>query len=412
MASTVCSLCSASPPDLAACSRCKSAWYCGVQCQREHWTGGHKQACVPAKASQDCCVPSSRFACANCAAEDGVDGVATKPCSKCKAVFYCSKACQVAHWKAKYGHKAACVSPEQRKPSVSAAEEGTFQCSAQCAAKLEDCDMVELLCHHKLHEACMERMSACPQCREPFKKPADLLAGLPSIDAAFQAFHGPEFVNYVCDVTQAVFLGSSEALALFDSLTLRAAQEQSPCSIDLVELWSAVYNFVVFRNPLNTNVIKLMAHCIMCGNRDTALELARKFLGHPSFSVITLINLVTLAKYDDNEADPIESRLPIAMALRMMMEMFNEPRKTYILEFEADFLHREGKIRMQAGDISGAKMLLAKAIEMYEIEIADYDNAGATVAEKKKLLCRLLASQTLLGVRTSKTQARITALNA
>jgi hypothetical protein len=39
--------------------------------------------------------------CGDCASE-------LKACSRCKAVYYCSKECQSAHWKS--GHKAACES--------------------------------------------------------------------------------------------------------------------------------------------------------------------------------------------------------------------------------------------------------------------------------------------------------------
>ena len=46
--------------------------------------------------------------CASCSAESGPGGAALKPCSRCKAVSYCGKECQRAHWKA--GHKAACNS--------------------------------------------------------------------------------------------------------------------------------------------------------------------------------------------------------------------------------------------------------------------------------------------------------------
>ena len=46
--------------------------------------------------------------CASCGAESGLGGSALKPCSRCKAVSYCGKECQRAHWKA--GHKAACIS--------------------------------------------------------------------------------------------------------------------------------------------------------------------------------------------------------------------------------------------------------------------------------------------------------------
>ena len=46
--------------------------------------------------------------CASCGAESGPGAAALKPCSRCKAVSYCGKECQRAHWKA--GHKAACNS--------------------------------------------------------------------------------------------------------------------------------------------------------------------------------------------------------------------------------------------------------------------------------------------------------------
>ena len=31
---------------LKECSRCHSAWYCGKECQTEHWKAGHKSDCV------------------------------------------------------------------------------------------------------------------------------------------------------------------------------------------------------------------------------------------------------------------------------------------------------------------------------------------------------------------------------
>ena len=47
--------------------------------------------------------------CSNCgtAAAEGSSGVTLKPCSRCKAVVYCGKECQMQHWKAG-GHKAGC----------------------------------------------------------------------------------------------------------------------------------------------------------------------------------------------------------------------------------------------------------------------------------------------------------------
>ena len=52
---------------------------------------------------------SSSRTCANCGVAEtaGSSSVALKPCSRCKAVVYCGRACQAQHWKAG-GHRAQC----------------------------------------------------------------------------------------------------------------------------------------------------------------------------------------------------------------------------------------------------------------------------------------------------------------
>ena len=52
--------------------------------------------------------PSSSLTCANCGVAEAVGGGALKPCSRCKAVVYCGKECQLQHWKKAGGHKAEC----------------------------------------------------------------------------------------------------------------------------------------------------------------------------------------------------------------------------------------------------------------------------------------------------------------
>ncbi|KAH9847995.1 MM3350-like domain-containing protein [Lenzites betulinus] len=42
---TACAWCG-SPSDLKACSRCKQRYYCGKECQKAHWTSGHKHECA------------------------------------------------------------------------------------------------------------------------------------------------------------------------------------------------------------------------------------------------------------------------------------------------------------------------------------------------------------------------------
>jgi len=137
------------------CGRCGLVKYCSAPCQKVHWkAGGHKQACLApeqrtreaadaaappraplaaegdkcticfdplsltAAAALPCghvfhpeCVETLRVcpvcrkasACAQC----GVAAPILKDCTRCKAVAYCSKECQTAHWKG--GHKAGCV---------------------------------------------------------------------------------------------------------------------------------------------------------------------------------------------------------------------------------------------------------------------------------------------------------------
>ena len=50
----------------------------------------------------------SSLTCANCGVAETAGKVALKPCSRCKAVVYCGKECQLQHWKKAGGHKAEC----------------------------------------------------------------------------------------------------------------------------------------------------------------------------------------------------------------------------------------------------------------------------------------------------------------
>eukprot|EP00887_Chlorella_sp_A99_P004716 scaffold4.g4716.t1 len=46
----VCTACGAKSLSLKVCSRCRSAFYCSVECQRHAWAAGHKQECKAAQA--------------------------------------------------------------------------------------------------------------------------------------------------------------------------------------------------------------------------------------------------------------------------------------------------------------------------------------------------------------------------
>lgn len=49
--SAACSHCGVTAADLKTCTRCRAVNYCGRECQAAHWKAGHKQQCKPPKAS-------------------------------------------------------------------------------------------------------------------------------------------------------------------------------------------------------------------------------------------------------------------------------------------------------------------------------------------------------------------------
>ena len=53
---------------------------------------------------------SSLRTCAHCGVAEAAGSVALKPCSRCKAEFYCGKDCQTHGWKTG-GHRAVCKIP-------------------------------------------------------------------------------------------------------------------------------------------------------------------------------------------------------------------------------------------------------------------------------------------------------------
>jgi hypothetical protein len=69
--------------------------YCSEECQNADWAR-HKKECAELKQQRKEAKQSRPKAttCASC----GKAG-ATLKCGKCKAVHYCSKECQVYHWK-------------------------------------------------------------------------------------------------------------------------------------------------------------------------------------------------------------------------------------------------------------------------------------------------------------------------
>ena len=115
---------------------------------------------------------SGALGCANC-------DVVGSPyaCSRCKLVYYCSKACQAQHWNAMGGHKRFCVSKEHRKPpqaDESKRKRRDDKSSHDCAICLDNLTAsisCTLPCSHTFHMKCVEMLQAvgvahgCPSCR-------------------------------------------------------------------------------------------------------------------------------------------------------------------------------------------------------------------------------------------------------
>ena len=117
--------------DAQTCSACRLAPYCSPECQREHWPC-HKDQCglltefkgwiaeQAPKAKQSVFADQICFGCGtvrgpalHVAGAHGrwpsqvVNEKTMSRCARCKQTSYCSKECQVKHWKA--GHKEECT---------------------------------------------------------------------------------------------------------------------------------------------------------------------------------------------------------------------------------------------------------------------------------------------------------------
>jgi hypothetical protein len=99
-------------------------------------------------------------------------------CSRCRLVAYCSKACQVAHWK--NGHKQACIAVQDRKPDSSINTWNETQevknktadvICVICLETLKESSTCTLPCTHSFHSRCVSNLRSqaasqvCPLCR-------------------------------------------------------------------------------------------------------------------------------------------------------------------------------------------------------------------------------------------------------
>jgi len=123
---------------------------------------------------------NARF-CDNCHSSELIMG-SLNPCEHCRLVFYCSKACQTAHWRAY--HKRLCVKLKDRRvrqqesaeEPQSDDEDEKVKCSI-CLGTMQQTSTTTcctLPCGHKFHHHCMSELRSqgsgelsqvCPLCR-------------------------------------------------------------------------------------------------------------------------------------------------------------------------------------------------------------------------------------------------------
>ena len=138
----------------------------------------------------------SRRDCANCGQPEGtVPGILQhKPCGKCKITFYCGTECQKKHWKG--GHKKHCKTPEERSVAKAQAEAAASSSSgaaaeerdpdkecAICFDDLSDSPSPTLPCSHRFHASCVDELrkagvqEVCPLCRAKLPATAEKMFG-------------------------------------------------------------------------------------------------------------------------------------------------------------------------------------------------------------------------------------------
>ena len=126
--------------------------------------------------------------CAFCGAREGHQGAALSKCTRCKVTSYCSKPCQLAHWRG--GHKVQCVRPEERTPQAVCTDKPSTddpklgdedECPICLELLLGRASACTLPCSHTFHRSCVEGLRSyginqvCPMCRKELPPGPDQL---------------------------------------------------------------------------------------------------------------------------------------------------------------------------------------------------------------------------------------------
>lgn len=102
---TKCVYCGTKDGKPRKCSKCGTAEYCSKTCQIEHWKKEHKTQCNEFAISHKIALYHDKIkhTCYNCFNRSTKD---YQRCSGCHKVYYCSEKCQKEHWKKE--HKKEC----------------------------------------------------------------------------------------------------------------------------------------------------------------------------------------------------------------------------------------------------------------------------------------------------------------
>jgi uncharacterized C2H2 Zn-finger protein len=135
--------------ELLTCRGCDAVSYCTKECQRVHWKA-HKENCKPrgrrvkkaaapisSNISYECITegpspPPTVRICGLIACSIKLTACNSFRCGSCEAVCYCSKRCQVLHWRLE--HKAICQEKAQKSQSLK--EEDLGVCGGCIACRL------------------------------------------------------------------------------------------------------------------------------------------------------------------------------------------------------------------------------------------------------------------------------------
>ena len=129
--------------------------------------------------------PAQTCACAECGKDLSGAAAGKSKCSRCKQVYYCSRACQKRHW-SRGGHKQECEEPPCCAICLDGGDDPLpIQSGCGCRG---DGGLAHVACkakmHAKMHARSDEHWHRCPMCKQPYTGEMRLGLARARMDAA------------------------------------------------------------------------------------------------------------------------------------------------------------------------------------------------------------------------------------